>query len=87
MKCIHFEARELQQRRFELHEVGGAEALADAGAYIGPLYPPRLPRGGNINSAAATLFLEQPNAADGIASGDEGDPFDDDYWDSDLNGD
>jgi len=46
-----------------------------------------LPRGGNINSAAATLFLEQPNAADGIASGDEGDPFDDDYWDSDLNGD
>ena len=61
-------------------------ALADAGAYIGPLYPPRLPRGGNINSAAATLFLEQPNAADGIASGDEGDPFDDDYWDSDLNG-
>jgi hypothetical protein len=26
MKCIHFEARELQQRGFELHEVGGAEA-------------------------------------------------------------
>ena len=63
-------------------------ALPDGGAYVGPLFPPRLPRGGHINSCVDTLFLEQPNAADGIASGDEGDPFDDEYWDSDLeNGD
>ena len=60
-------------------------SLPDAGAYVGPLYPPRLPRGGHINSSAATLFLEQPHAADGIASDDEG-LLHDDYWESDEGG-